>query len=42
MAYIKTRESENIRKQLWVPYNNNGDWKSLAKSAGIKKRSSRR
>lgn len=35
--YIKKAEATNLKKQVCAVYNNNGDWKTLADTMGVKK-----
>lgn len=36
MPYIKKNEAENIKKQIYALHKNNGDWRLLAHSLGVK------
>lgn len=37
MPYIKKIDAENVKKQICALYNNNEDWRALAKTLGVKK-----
>lgn len=37
MPYIKKIEADNVRKQVCALYNNDGDWRALANTLGVKK-----
>lgn len=37
MSYIKKKDADNLKKQICALYNNNQDWRALAKSVGVAK-----
>lgn len=37
MSYIKKREADDFRNQIWASYNNNEDWRTLYKRLNVKK-----